>query len=321
MKIGFLFPGYGAQYVGMGKDLYDQSRTLQEFFEEASACLDLNFIKLCFASSDAEISQPMQAYLSLFLVQSALAELLKKAGVEPELIAGYGIGQFAGIFTAKGFSFPDGLYALKKYAQFYEEVMDDINGMVLRVTGLVKDDLVKKIEEQNAKTIVLAAENNDREFIVSGIADEMLTFKDELKAMKSVKVADINPAFGFHSHLMDPVVEQMSLYLGKVDFKDLKTPVVNNFSAQQMTSADHVKKAVVSQLFSPIKWENMLEHFSDFDTIIVVGPNKELIANVEKKYPEKDVVSFAQKDDLAEVKKRFPKAEFDIFDETIEKDA
>ena len=97
MKIGMLFPGYGSQFVGMAKDLYDDSRTVQEYFEEASSCLDINFIKLCFASSDAEISQPMHAYLSLFLVQSALSALLTKAGIAPTLVAGYGIGQFAAI--------------------------------------------------------------------------------------------------------------------------------------------------------------------------------------------------------------------------------
>ena len=250
MKIGMLFPGYGSQFVGMAKDLYDDSRTVQEYFEEASSCLDINFIKLCFASSDAEISQPMHAYLSLFLVQSALSALLTKAGIAPTLVAGYGIGQFAAIHSAKGFTFPDGLYVLKKYAQFYEETLETLNGAVIKVTGMTQEDLEKSLALVKAtKTLAIAAYNTPTEFIVSGEAEDVETLRELLSKKKKVKVKSVDQAFGLHSNLMDSVVEQLSLYLGKVDFKELNTPLSNNVNAEISAQPEDTKKAVISQIF------------------------------------------------------------------------
>src|SRR5579872_2129839 len=100
MKIALLFPGYGSQFVGMGKELYDEHRIVQEYFEEASNCLNINFVKLCFASSDAELRKAENAYTALFLVSSAIAALLQQYGVTPHAVAGYNIGQLSAVHVA-----------------------------------------------------------------------------------------------------------------------------------------------------------------------------------------------------------------------------
>jgi len=108
MKIALLFPGYGSQFVGMGKELYNDYRIVQEYFEEASNCINTNFVKLCFASSDAELSKITNAYTSLFLVGSSIYALLKELEIEPDMVAGYNNGEFAAMFAGGCFSFPDG---------------------------------------------------------------------------------------------------------------------------------------------------------------------------------------------------------------------
>src|SRR3989304_305540 len=104
MKIGLLFSGYGGQDVGMGKDLYDNSRVMQELFEEASNCLGINFVKLCFASSDAELSSLENAYVAIFLIEVSLYALLNESGVSADLFAGHDIGEFAALFSAGSLS-------------------------------------------------------------------------------------------------------------------------------------------------------------------------------------------------------------------------
>ena len=141
MKIGMLFPGYGSQFVGMGKELYDESRVMQEYFEEASNCLNMNFVKLCFASSDTEIGRMEHAYPLLFLMSSSIAALLKQEGIQPDIVLGYNTGEYAAIHTAGGFSFPDGLYLLSKYHALYQELLATIEVAGMRVTGLSSSEL------------------------------------------------------------------------------------------------------------------------------------------------------------------------------------
>ena len=118
MKVGMLFPGFGSQFVGMGKEIYDNSRIVQEYFEEASNCANINFVKLCFASSDAELALISNAYLALFLTTVSTAAAVKEIGFEMDIVAGYGVGEIAAICATKGLSFPDGIYLLTKISQF-----------------------------------------------------------------------------------------------------------------------------------------------------------------------------------------------------------
>ena len=142
MKIGMIFPGYGSQFVGMCKELYDSSRLVQEYFEEAANCLNSNVVKLCFASSDAELSKMQNAYPAMFLVSSAIAALLRQEGIEPHIVAGYNTGEYAALFAAKAMTFPDGLYLLSKYAQSYQELLDELKEVdLVRVTGITADEL------------------------------------------------------------------------------------------------------------------------------------------------------------------------------------
>ena len=125
-RIGIVFPGYGEQYIGMGKDLYDNYRIVQEFFEQAASSSDINFVKLIFASSDEELSRVRNAYLAIFLFEVSLYELLYQKGLRPDFVAGYGIGEYAAAYATRSLSFVDAFYILNKYSQFYQEFLKNI---------------------------------------------------------------------------------------------------------------------------------------------------------------------------------------------------
>lgn len=143
MKTALLFPGYGSQFVGMGKELYDEYRIVQEYFEEASHVLDINFVKLCFASSDSEISQLTNAYTSLFLIGACVSAVLKEQGITIDTVAGYNNGETTALFAAGCFSLPDGLYLLNKFCSFYQEIVDQMDVDALHITGIATAQLEK----------------------------------------------------------------------------------------------------------------------------------------------------------------------------------
>lgn len=124
-KIGMIFPGYGSQFIGMGKELYDNSRIVQEYVEEASNCLNSNVVKLCFASSEAELRKPLNAATALFVTGGALSAVVKDMGIPLSIVSGFDYGLYSALHAAGCLNFPDGLYLLSKYTQLKNDD-DDI---------------------------------------------------------------------------------------------------------------------------------------------------------------------------------------------------
>ena len=305
MKIGMLFPGYGSQFVGMGKDLYDDSRIMQEYFEEASNCLNMNFVKLCFASSDSELSRIEHAYPALFLVSSALAAILKNEGIVPEVVAGYNTGEYAAIHASQGFSLPDGLYLLSKYQTWYQELLTTFDALGMQVTGVSSTELQSICAQACSETefVSIASFDSLQKHTVMGHSHAVYRVQEFLEDREDVKLDDKPLEMGLHSMLMDPVAVNFKLYLEKVDFKPLAATLITNADAKLVTHNDLVKSALVKQIYSPILWYQSIELLGDCDLIIEVGPGAHLSALIADRYPEKKCIAINKKSDIEELKK------------------
>lgn len=305
MKIGMLFPGYGSQVVGMGKEIYDESRIMQEYFEEASSCLDINFVKLCFASSDVELGRAENAYPSLFLVTGAIAMVLKEQGIVPDVVAGYNLGEYAAIHGVGGLSLPDGLYLLAKYASLYQGIMETMDLAGITITGLPAEDVQELCLQENDADhrAYVAFYNTPLQHTLMGSRRAIDKIHSVVHGMKKVKVTETPLEHGLHSLLMDPVVANFKMYLEKVDFKDLAIPLVSNVDAQAISRSDELKTAILRQIHSPVMWSDVMDTFIDCDLIIEVGPGKFLCSLMNSVYPEKQCISFNKKSDIDEIQK------------------
>lgn len=305
MKIGMLFPGYGSQSIGMAKELYDESRLVQEYFEEASNCLDVNFVKLCFASSDVELSQIPDAYTANFLVSSALAALLKSEGIEPSMVAGYNLGEYAAVSAVGAFTLPDGLYLLNKFASIYQTVLPTMSVGMLQITDVpttAVEKLCKKVSTKDEQ-VVVALYVLPEVCLVSGHVGAIDRLRNALH--EQVPQALVEQALlehGLHSPLMDSVVKDFTMYLEKVDFKNLGVPFVSGVDGLPFIEGDRVKQHVLEHISSPVLWPKVLETMNTCDIVVEVGPGKQLSKTVQALYPEKKVYTINTRADIEELK-------------------
>lgn len=300
MKIGMLFPGYGSQFVGMAKELYDESRIMQEYFEEAASCLDKNFVKLCFASSDADLARIENAYPALFLVTSGIAAVLKEQGIVCNSVAGYNLGEYAAIHAAGGLSLPDGLYLLAKYASFYDTLLSTVSVAGLRIASidlLQAQELCAQASAGDERVYVGVHETATTQLIFGDVdaIERVRTLVHEFSDI-TVDTADIE--MGLHSMLMDSVVANLKMYLEKVDFKDLSIPLYTNADAKLVTQGGELKTAVIKQVHVPVLWAEICAEYATYDCIIIVGPGGKLPAMMHALYPDKICVTINKQADI-----------------------
>lgn len=296
MKIGMIFPGQGSQALGMAKDIYDRERIVQEYFEQASSCLDHNFVRLCFASSERELRETVNAQTSIFLVSAALVALLKeKYQIEPSIVAGHSSGEYAAIFAAGGMSFADALYLLKKRSIFMEEATSKTTGSMIALLGLDYQD-VKQIcsnyddPSGNERVAEVVNYNTPHQFVVSGTLPELEAVANDARAAGG-KVIELNVAGAFHSRLMREAEEQFAQYMVKVDFKDLNVPLVTNVDAKPVTQHEELKASVIRQMSSHVLWWPSMEHFNECDIIVEVGPGSKLSKMMKRELPDKQIMT------------------------------
>ncbi len=315
MKIAMMFPGFQSQFVGMGKELYDENRLIQEYFEQASSCLDINFVKLCFASSDADLALMRHAYTSTFLVSAAIAALLKEKGILPDIVAGFNHGVYAALFAADGLNLPDGLYLLNKFASFYEEAQKEMDLAAIHVSGLTQEeieDICLKSSTGDEKAFISIYETPTQQ-IVAGQTNAVERVRDLVSALSDEKKISIEPvdlAVGLHSELIDPVIEQFKIYLNKVDFHDLSVPMIESVNGKKLKKGKDVHEQILERINSPINWPIVMKELAKYDLIVEIGPGTVLTKWFKELYPDKEVMAINKPEDMEKLRELVqPKAE------------
>ena len=239
------------------------------------------------------------AYEAIFLVSSSIAALLEQEGIRPDIVAGHGLGEYSAICAAGGLSLPDGLYFLSKYAQFYQELLNSFEARAIKAHHIASTK-VEKICNAVAtqQDLVSVAERlSDNASIVTGILDAVNQAEQEVLKLNG-KTDEVPLQTGLHSSLMNPVVEQLAVYLEKVDFNDLQMPLIASFNGKTITKGEMVKEYIMQKINHMVRWDKVVEQLAKWDLIIKVGPGSKLSVELENRYPDKKIIAINKPVDI-----------------------
>ncbi|WP_430812436.1 MULTISPECIES: ACP S-malonyltransferase [unclassified Carboxylicivirga] len=278
----FVFPGQGAQYVGMGKDLYENSPLAKELFEKANEILGFRITDLMFEGTDEDLKQTKVTQPAIFLHSVILAKTLGD-DFKPEMTAGHSLGEFSALVAAGAMNFEDGLKLVSQRAQAMQKACEIEPSTMAAIVGL-EDAVVEEVCNSIEEVVVAANYNCPGQLVISGSiagidkACEALTEKGAKRAIKL-------PVGGaFHSPLMEPARAELAAAIEATEFSAPVCPVYQNVNAQAVTDPATIKENLVAQLTAPVRWTQTVQNMiaDGVTSFTEVGPGKVLQGLVKK---------------------------------------
>ncbi|GEM_PF-7091612 len=287
-----LFPDYDSLRSGLAKDLYEQERVVQEYFEQAAHITTLNITRLMFNSSESEVRALPDAYALLFLLQASAVEYLRSKNITFTQVGGYGLGVYGALFAAETFTFPDGLYMLSKWATAYNDLLHEKNFKKIQVEGISRKVLEKKIEEQDTQLIALSEKISETIYVITGIRSVVETCQEyfQTKYPESA-ITELSLESGLYADLAPESIAHFKQYLEKVEFKDATVTCFAPDSSHDLVHAQEIKDFVSMQPCTFQDRVQLIERYAHAETIIIPFADEALFAQVKARYPEKNIIN------------------------------
>ena len=284
-KIACIFPGQGAQYPGMGKELAQNYKEAMNIFDLASERLGIDMKKLCFEGDEEELKKTENTQPSILTVSIALLEVLKLKGIEPQIAAGLSLGEYSALVASKAISFADAVALVKKRGKYMQEAVPSGEGTMAAIMGIERESVMECLKMASGYGVVEAANFNcPGQVVIAGHTSAVEKACSILKERGARKAIMLPVSAPFHSSLLKPAGEKLAAELENVNISDNELPVVSNVNAQVIMNKYEIKRCLIEQVSSSVLWEDSIRRMIDMgvDTFIEVGPGRTLSAFVKK---------------------------------------
>jgi len=282
----FVFPGQGAQYIGMGKDLFEQSSLAKDLFESANQILGYKITDIMFAGTEEDLRQTKVTQPAIFLHSVILARVLGDQ-FRPDMVAGHSLGEFSALVANGALSFEDGLKLVYARAMAMQKACEAEPSTMAAILGLDDADVEKTLETID-EIVVPANFNSPGQLVISGSVKGIEVACEKLKEAGARRALPLKVGGAFHSPLMEPARIELASAIDNTRFNNPSCPIYQNVNAKAVTNPAEIKQNLIAQLTSPVRWTQIVQNMiADGATEFTeVGPGKVLQGLVKKIYPE-----------------------------------
>lgn len=284
MKIGFLFPGQGAQSVGMGKDLYDEYEEYRNVYKEVQKITGVNVADITFNSSEEVLSQTKNTQICILTMSLAILELLKKDNVEAVASTGLSLGEYSALINSKAISFEDGVKIVKTRGELMQNLCPEGNWSMAAVLGLEDEKVINICKGVTNGFVAPANFNCPGQIVISGEKQAIEEANEKLKEAGAKRVLELKTSGPFHTKKLEKASIELRKELENIKINSFNTKVIKNLDGKEYLDTDNVKEILAKHIINPVKFEQSLRTMIDMgiDTFVEIGPGKTLSGFVKK---------------------------------------
>ncbi|QHT60615.1 ACP S-malonyltransferase [Paenibacillus lycopersici] len=285
-KTAFVFPGQGAQAVGMGQDIYEAIPASRAVIDAADEALGFKLSELIFNGPEERLKQTANTQPALLAVSAAFLEALKESGLKADFAAGHSLGEYSALVAAGALSFEDAIRTVRARGEFMEQAVPSGQGAMAAVLGAEREALAALCASASADAgaVELANVNCPGQIVVSGTAAGVQAVVERGKEAGAKRVIPLEVSGPFHSSLMKPAAERLQGVLASVTMQDASIPVIANVTAKPVTASGEIRNLLAEQVYSPVLWEDSVRYLIEqgVDTFVEIGSGTVLAGLIKK---------------------------------------
>jgi [acyl-carrier-protein] S-malonyltransferase len=285
MKIAFIFPGQGSQYVGMAKEFIENFEESREVFTAASSVLGYDLAQLCLHGPAEKLNLTENTQPAILAASIAAFRPLERRGLTAGAAAGHSLGEYTAITAAGGFDLKDAISLVRKRGRYMQEAVPEGTGLMAAILGMGRQDVEKTCHEAAKNGIVAPANyNSPGQIVIAGEKKAVEKAMELARAAGAKKVVPLAVSVPSHCAMMGQAGEKLAKELEKITIRDLRIPIVNNAEAKFLRSSGELRSSLVKQISAPLFWEDSINALAaeGFDTFIEIGPGKVLSGLVKR---------------------------------------